>query len=205
MGSFEYLVDPEEMINAIEIIREIAEVQIINPPHPLSKTIQDLIVAPLEEYLEREHKATGGTGHAGTEIAIVFMMAAEDISEKLQRQNGFVFSEHVDLLEKRWRAFMTEIGWDARCYAKTLLPFAERDAKAQAARQSGGFGRGAVLFAENEDRNQAIADRALELIGDGRARDCVSILSQRTGLSPRQIRNILKSYQISTVQKIKRK
>lgn len=200
MGSFECLIDPDAMKSAIEAIAEIAEVPITDPPHPISTTIRETIIIPLKAYLAREHRATDGKGHAGTEIAIAFMMAAEDISEKLHRQNGFVFFEHIDLLEKRWKAFIEMAGWTARGYAKAMLPLVARDAKAQIGRCEGGLNRWQSVAEDLEERNQYIADKALELIQEGRRRDCVSILSQRTGLSPRQIRNILKSYQISTVQ-----
>lgn len=106
---FDYLIDPDGMEHAINLIKELADTTPDERPHPLAIKIKRVIIEPLKKFLEFEHKRTGGRGRTWN-TAIKFMLAAEKVGHQLQIANGHLYFEHVDLLERRWREWIIEIG-----------------------------------------------------------------------------------------------
>lgn len=104
LPELEYLIDPGEMMHVIEALRYKAENGLSGGPD------MDLIIGPLAIYIETEFKRIG-KHHIGTNAAMEFMLAAEDIKNCIADPARSLYDEHINLLERKWREWLTVIGW----------------------------------------------------------------------------------------------
>lgn len=100
-----YLLDPEEMNHVIRILQ-----QHLKEGQPGHGPDMDLIIAPLEGYIQTEYQRIGKR-HIGTDAAMEFMLAAEDIKNRMVTRRN-LYDEHINLLERKWREWLIIIGWD---------------------------------------------------------------------------------------------
>lgn len=142
LPELEYLIDPGEMMHVIEALRYKAENGLSGGPD------MDLIIGPLAIYIETEFKRIG-KHHIGTNAAMEFMLAAEDIKNCIADPARSLYDEHINLLERKWRAWLTVIGWDSWIVSK-------KNSKTQSDRAKKPRTRGGIDPEARRQRNEKI-------------------------------------------------
>ena len=93
------LIDPDERNDAIAFLRSQP------PPKAMADTINKLLVAPLEQWIDQEYERLGGRHHNGTEAGMAFLLQAEDIALRC-RYGREVYPGHINLLAQCWAEWL---------------------------------------------------------------------------------------------------
>ena len=108
MEHFDRLLDPDEWSHGIKTIQSIVDLPVEKTG--LNETIEELIIKPLENYIQAEWEKAGKQHNTGTQAALNLLGAAEDIVFKLEHHRE-VYPEYLSILNRKWQEWQAIVGF----------------------------------------------------------------------------------------------
>lgn len=116
-NEFLSLVDPYEKEHAMAIIREWLELPEQHHPESCAKTLQENIIEPLEQWMEKNHGKKKAALDAASIAALYFRDAVQDLIDSYEQNEFLKLGMYVNSVNNTWEEFQKQIAWD-NAYSK---------------------------------------------------------------------------------------